>query len=121
MNKNEVVDLLETIDAMYPGKLKPTDFKRTLDEWSAALEPFDESLIRKNLNAHRYVSAFLPTIADLVKKDAGVRTHVPDAQATQDFLDRYKTAPETDPEVVEAAKREIRRLLGIRRGGDSNE
>ena len=121
MNKNQVIDLLETIDAMYPGKLKPTDFKRMLDVWSSALADFDETVIRKNLNAHRYTSSFIPTIADLVRKDAGTRTYVPNAEETAKMLKRYDEPVEADPEVVKSAQAEIQRILGIRRGGDSDE
>lgn len=119
MTKNEVVELLKSIDVFYPNRIKPDDFERLLRQYTVALAPFEESEIMKNLVEHSYVSPFLPTLFDLVKQERDVPTNVRSAKETQAFLEKYDNLPAADPEVVKAEQAKIRKILGY--GGGTDE
>lgn len=67
VKKEEVVKLLNKVDAFYPGKIKDVQKKSMFESWSELLEdfPFDAAMV--NLKNHAMTSPFLPAIADVTK------------------------------------------------------
>lgn len=118
MNRTEVIDLLERIDALYPNRFKPTDLGITIAEWSEALA--DEDLETVNRNLAKYIKAndWPPNIANLLGVDGGTRTQVKNVKETAEFLQQYENRPPADPKVVAEERAKIRRLLGLDGEGD---
>lgn len=112
MTKNEVIDLLESIDQCYPGRLKWDKPQELIMEWTKKLEKYDAEMIQENFLAHVETSAYLPTLSDLIRKAPAGKV-VPSFQETRDFLKRYDTPAPVTEEVREAEREKIRKILGI--------
>lgn len=63
MTSRETVEVLEQIDAAYPGKLKMS--KNTLEVWYRHLKHQDKAEVHRRLDRHIEKSAFPPTIHEL--------------------------------------------------------
>ncbi|USK85701.1 replicative helicase loader/inhibitor [Peribacillus asahii] len=119
MNATQVANLLDAIQASYPGKFKIENPANVLESWKQALKNHDFQKVSKNFERHLETSAFPPTIADLVKGKPLDRINaIPDVNETRkylDSLDEGKNLTEAQLESIKKSKAEVRRILGLER------
>lgn len=113
MNKTEVVELMERIDHMYPGKFNTRNMASTIPLWQEALKDFDKELAHKNLDLHVLTNDWPPQLANLTRRDKETRTTVRSFEETRSYLARYEQPVEVDAEEVEKQKAAIRKILGL--------
>ncbi|MCR6111781.1 hypothetical protein HXA35_15640 [Bacillus sp. A301a_S52] len=104
MTSREVVELIEQVDAAYPGKLKKT--QDTVKVWYRHMKDQDKEKVLWRLDKHISRSSFPPTIHDLKEQvrpehDKGVVTRMAEWQ------EKKSTGP------TEEQLNEIRHILGI--------
>ena len=115
MNRAAVIELLETINSMYPGRIREDNFATTLSVWSSLLAKHDESTVFDNLAAHAETSTYPPTISDLLKKPE--KSTVPGYEETMKRFEVQGGREPADPKVAEAELAKIREMLGVKRDG----
>lgn len=117
MDRKQTAELLQTIQASYPGKFNPPDPARMLDTWEKALRSHDSNIVSMNFERHLTTSVFPPTIADLVKVNPSDRLNaIPNAEETRDYLATLQSKEMLTQEQhqnIEAEKAKIRKILGL--------
>lgn len=107
MTSTEVVQLIEQIDAAYPGKLKKT--KDTVSVWYRHMKNQNKDRVMWRLDKHISRSSFPPSIHDLKEQirpehDKNVVTKIAEWQQ------------EKTPGPTEKQRQQIRQVLGLGRG-----
>lgn len=123
MNKKEVLDVIEAISNLYPGKLKMEDAKGLVIAWHRVLKDFEFNNVMANLDAYAANNKFIPTVADLVKPPKiEIDRYVPTAEETKKYLaeqEQVRREVESNPETAKAREKaleDMRKILGIERG-----
>lgn len=118
MNRKEVAELLQTIQASYQNKFNVKDPARTLDTWGKVLLKHDLNKVFSNLERHIETNPFPPTLSDLIKEKPMDRMNaIPNAEETRRYLDSFNNRTELTDEQEQQIKIEqqkIRKILGIR-------
>lgn len=116
MNKNQVIDILETIQNMYHAKFKIDNPQKTVDAWFKILQDFDFDTINRNLTNYVSKNSFPPSVADLINMPEHKDKAILNAQETAELLKGYAEQPEADKKHVAAELERMRAILGIKRG-----
>lgn len=118
MDRKQTAELLQNIQASYPGKFNVSDPSRLLNAWEKALQKHSYEKIMDNFERHLETSVFPPTIADLVKEKPLDRMNaIPNAEETKAYLATLEQEVILTPEQrkkIEKSKAKIREILGIR-------
>lgn len=115
MNKNQVGELLDAIDSLYPGRIKiesAEQGKKRFMIFCKILEKHDVEAVNENLIVHAENSPHPPSVHDLVKSK--VKSTVPDVNETNEYIQRFQNMPEQSEEskaAMEEAKAAIRKVL----------
>ena len=123
MLKNEVIDLLQDLEILYPGKFK-IESTRIVELWHNALADQDAAIIKRNLSRYVKGNSWPPGISDLMEFDHSGPA-IPNAEQTKArMLAEEKRIAEVRAErekngdaEIEAAKAKIREILGIAGNG----
>ena len=117
MDRKQTAELLQTIQASYPGKFSVQDPSRLLDAWAKALKKHENDKVILNFERHLQTNVFPPTIADLVKEKPVDRMNaIPNVDETRTYLESLNNVQELTDEqkqLIENEKAKIRRILGI--------
>lgn len=118
MNKKEVLDLIQEIEACYPGRLKVDDGKALIIAWHRILKDYECTTIMDNLTNYIKFNRFPPTIADLINPKSEKERYVPSAEETRKYLEERQQLEENnkrDASIQEARKKareEVNKILG---------
>lgn len=118
MDKKQTAVILEVIATMYQNKFKVDNRQLLLDLWFDTLKDYDFEVISENLKVYYKTNKFPPSVAELVNNKEQRDRALPTIEETNQLLLGYEQAKEqkADPEQVEAALAEMRKVLKIERG-----
>lgn len=123
MNKNQVIDVLETISNVYQNKFKMENPKKVIEAWFNVLKDYEFDFVMDNLSQYIKSNHFPPSIADLVKEPEKRDRAIPSIDETREMLRKQKESEEwvaaNREQIDEVRKREmakVAKMLGIKRG-----
>lgn len=117
MNKKEAVEIIRTISDIYGNKFKMDDPQGTVNAWFSILQDYDFDIIHANLMEYVKRNKFAPTVADLLITHTEERDRaVLNADETREMITSWEKHKKPDKEQADAALREMRKMLGIKRG-----
>lgn len=125
MNKKEVAKVLENIAAYYPSfKVNQDNAISMISTWHRVLKDYEFNNIISNLDIYVLNNKFAPTVADLINPQSEQRDrYIPSVEETRKMLEEERRAAKANaddpdlPEKREKIQAEIRKMLGIKRGG----
>lgn len=113
MTSEEVVELLDEIETLYPNRFRDVDPVQRYHAFCRVLKKHDAALVMKNLYKHVEVSPHPPGVAELIRKPE--TSTVPNADQTKAYFEKYEydEQSEESKRVMEEEKAKMRKILGI--------
>ena len=108
MDRSQVIDILETIEAYFPH-LKVENPKLRLEAFEAALKSHDAEIVKGNLMDYIQENTYPPTISDLIRKPKG--RAIPNFEETKAMLEAREKRETADQETAERELAKIREIL----------